>query len=64
MKAAVDGERCEGYGTCAAIAPEVFILDEWGYAQVATDVSVPEDQEELVKRAALECPMTAITYED
>jgi ferredoxin len=63
MRAAVDVERCEGYGTCASLAPEVFVLDEWGYAQVANDGEVPAGQEDLVRRAALECPMTVITYD-
>jgi ferredoxin len=61
MKAEVDGALCQGFGTCAAIAPDLFQLDELGYASTAGDGTVPEGQEDLAESAALECPMSAIS---
>ena len=37
MKVQLKQALCDGFGTCAKHAPEVFILDEWGYASVAND---------------------------
>jgi ferredoxin len=64
MKVRVDRARCEGYGTCAALLPEVFQLDDWGTAAVVNDGQVPEGKEEPARRAVFECPMAAITFED
>jgi ferredoxin len=61
MKVEVDADLCEGYGTCLSIAPDVFELDEWGYAFVKSE-DVPHGQEDLVRRATLECPMNAIRF--
>lgn len=61
MKAHVDATKCEGFGTCAVHAPDVFKLDEWGYAYVEGDGTVPAGQEELVRRAIADCPVHAIS---
>jgi ferredoxin len=62
MKIRVDSDLCEGYATCVDIAPDLFQLDEWGYAFVEGDGEVPPDREEDARRAVLECPMNAILY--
>lgn len=64
MKARVDLDLCEAYGTCANIAPDVFKLDEWGYAHVEDDGKVPAGQEGAAREAALSCPMRAIALEE
>jgi ferredoxin len=60
MKASVDRDRCEGYGTCADILPSVFLLDEWGYAYTDENHVIAEAEVDVARRAALECPMNAI----
>jgi len=60
MRVKVDSAKCDGFGTCAAHAPDVFKLDEWGYAYVEGDASVPAGQEDLARRAIVDCPVHAI----
>lgn len=64
MKASIDRDRCEGYGTCATICPSVFVQDEWGYATVIGDGVPTPEYEEDARFAALECPMNAIALEE
>lgn len=60
MKAVVDATKCEAYGACAERCPGVFQLDEWGYASVIGDGTVPEGQEQQATDAAEACPEQAI----
>lgn len=60
MRVRVDADLCEGYGTCVNIAPDLFKLDEWGYAFVEGEGDVPKEREEDARRAVIECPMHAI----
>lgn len=64
MKAIVDSTKCQAYGTCAAECPSVFVLDEWGFAGVVGDGTVPSGDEEAARRAAASCPEDAITFLD
>ncbi|MFI0350014.1 ferredoxin [Actinomadura sp. 9N407] len=64
MKVFVDATKCSGYGTCAETAPELFRLDDWGYAAVSGDGAVTGEAAETARRAAAECPERAITIED
>jgi ferredoxin len=64
MRVRVDSSRCEGYGTCSAILPELFKLDEWGIAYVEGDGTVPPQHEDAARRAVFECPMSALSFED
>lgn len=63
MKARVDPEVCAGFGICVGICPEVFELHDDGYAIVLVD-EVPEDLQDLVRRAADQCPSRAITLDE
>lgn len=60
MNIRLEATVCEGFGTCAGHAPNLFELDEWGYAMLKGDGSVPADQEALARRAAMDCPVHAI----
>lgn len=60
MKVRVASAVCEGFGTCAGHAPNVFELDEWGYASVKDDGVVPPEEEAVARRAVLDCPVHAI----
>lgn len=58
MKAKVDAELCIGCSLCADTCPEVFRMEE-DKAVVFVNV-VPAEAFELCRRAADECPVTAI----
>jgi ferredoxin len=50
-----------GYGICAEVCPDVFKLDENGFAYVEGEVS--GELEEAVREACESCPEEAITVE-
>lgn len=58
MKVAVDPDRCQGHARCWEICPEVFSLDEEGFA-VATP-TVPPEFEARAREAIDNCPERAI----
>jgi ferredoxin len=64
MKVRVDPVKCEGFGTCNAMFPEVFLLDEWGYAYTENNGEVPEDKEDLARETVAACPVHAISLVD
>lgn len=61
----VDPVRCDGFGHCHELAPELVDLDEWGYPVLERDPTPTSD------RAALEsahyavrgCPRQALRVE-
>jgi len=58
MKLVVDLTRCQGFGQCAFLAPDVFRM---GGREALRDNPEPDDaQEERVLRAAAACPVQAI----
>lgn len=61
MKVRLASAVCEGFGTCAGHAPGLFELDEWGYASLKGDGEVPPAEEGVARRAALDCPVHAIS---
>ena len=58
MKAKVDKDLCIGCGLCVSTCPEVFKMEEDKAVVIGT--VVPKVAEENCKRAAEECPVTAI----
>ena len=42
LKVKVDRDKCQGHARCAALAPELFELDELGTAREKGDGTVPE----------------------
>jgi ferredoxin len=60
IKIAVDRDACMGSGNCAFWAPGVFDLDEDGIAVVVGD---PTGHDEEVRKAALNCPTSAIQFD-
>ena len=62
MKVFVDSEKCQGHTRCNSLVPEVFDLDDNGYA-VVREPSVPAALEERVRRAVQTCPEGAIRVE-
>jgi ferredoxin len=60
VKVKVDRDRCQGHARCAALAPELFKLDELGNAQEIGDGTVPEALIEKAYLAKANCPELAI----
>lgn len=58
MKAKVDADTCIGCGLCESICAEVFKME--GDKAVVIGSVVPKDAEESCKKAAEDCPVTAI----
>lgn len=61
MKVTVDATKCQAYGRCHEEAPEVFDLDEWGYAKVLIEGDLPPELEQQAAAAAKLCPAGAIS---
>ncbi|TDV56002.1 ferredoxin [Actinophytocola oryzae] len=62
MKVTIDTSLCSGHARCNATAPEVFDLDESGYALPLAD-EVPTAHEADARDGAMACPERAITVE-
>lgn len=62
LKIRLDRTLCDGFGICAKHAPEYVSLDDWGYASLIGDGTVPEKDRDAVMRALLDCPVHAIIY--
>lgn len=60
MKVQVDSDRCRGHGICCSLCPEVFELNDDGYAEVLVD-EVPPEHEATVRDAVVQCPERAIS---
>lgn len=56
-------EGCEGHGNCYATCPEVFELNEEGYAR-GLDRAVPDELVSQVQLAVSRCPENAIVLEE
>jgi ferredoxin len=55
----VDPEKCQGHNRCHALAPDLFKVDDLGFASAAGD-SVPDAALEKAKLAVRNCPEYAI----
>lgn len=60
MKVTVDDDRCRGHAVCCSLCPEVFALNDDGYAEVQVP-EVPVEFEQAVRDAVDRCPERAIT---
>jgi len=60
LRIRLDRTLCDGFGICAKHAPGYFSLDDWGYASLIGDGTVPEKDRAAVMRALLDCPVHAI----
>jgi ferredoxin len=54
--------RCVAFGYCAEFCPEVFALDDWGYAAIVRN-DVSDDLLEILTQTANLCPTEAISIE-
>lgn len=62
MKAVVVQDTCTGCTLCTETCPDIFQM-EGDKAKVLVGV-VPKDKEKCSKKAADECPVTAISIEE
>ncbi|MET0703334.1 MAG: ferredoxin [Mycobacterium sp.] len=60
LRIRLDRTMCDGFGLCAKHAPDYFSLDDWGYASLIGNGTVPEQDRAAVMRALLDCPVHAI----
>ena len=56
----VDSEKCQGHNRCYAIAPDLFDVDDLGFATELNDGAVPKAMEDQARAAAANCPEFAI----
>jgi ferredoxin len=64
VRVKVDSEKCQGHNRCYAIAPELFEVDDYGYATEVGDGTVPAGMEDKARLAVANCPEFAISIED
>jgi ferredoxin len=60
MKVRIDKAACVGHARCAAVAADVYELDDNGYI-TQEEIEVPPEQEALARRGARACPERIIT---
>jgi ferredoxin len=63
MRLRVDDEKCQGHNRCYALAPELFDVDDYGYAHEIGDGTVPPGSEDRARLAASNCPEFAVIIE-
>jgi len=63
MKIHVIAEKCQGHNRCYLAAPELFDVDDLGYAHEVGDGAVPPELEEKARLAVANCPEHAVVLE-
>jgi ferredoxin len=56
----VDAEKCQGHARCYALAPELFVVDDYGQSTEIGDGTVPAGLEDKARLAIANCPEYAI----
>ncbi len=63
MRIKLDREACQGHNRCYALAPELFDVDDEGYAVLLVTGDVPAALEDKAQLCADNCPEFAIEVE-
>ena len=63
MKIRIEKAGCVGHARCAAVAGDLYPLDDNGYISVDA-IDVPQGEEKLAQRGARACPERIIHVED
>jgi ferredoxin len=63
MKIVVNTALCSGHARCAAVAPEVFTLNDDGYIGFE-EKEVPAGMEAIAQRGVRACPERALKLEE
>ncbi len=61
MRVHVDPRRCQGHNRCKLVAPDLFVLDEYGNAHEAGDGIVADAMMAAAKLAQASCPEYAVS---
>ena len=56
----MDDDVCGGHGVCTVLCPEVFVLEDAGYARAVVE-EVPAEHKAAVREAETRCPTRAIS---
>lgn len=64
MRIEFDRSACQGHNRCYLLAPELFDVDDEGYAVLLADGVLVGDQLERAQLAVDNCPEFAITLVD
>ncbi|MDH3755475.1 MAG: ferredoxin [Acidimicrobiia bacterium] len=64
MQIRVDPDKCQGHNRCYMLAPELFDVDDYGYASHIGDGDVPGELEDKARLTRDNCPEHAITVVD
>lgn len=60
MRVVIQRERCQGHARCAAVAPDLYPLNDLGF--IATDgFAVPPGSRKDAERGARACPERAVS---
>ena len=59
----VDWIRCDGFGLCGDLAPDVIALDDWRYP-IIRKARIPWSKVDDARRAVDCCPMRALSLVD
>jgi len=63
MKIKIDRESCQGHARCAAVAGELYQLNDQGY--ISSDgFDVPVGKEDVARKGARACPERVISVVD
>lgn len=60
MKINFDRDACQGHNRCYSLAPELFDVDDEGYAVLLVTGEVPAELEEKAQLCVDNCPEFAI----
>ena len=61
MKVTIDRSMCTGHARCAALAPDVYELDDDGYNAMDGELEVSSGLEKQARDGADGCPERALT---
>ncbi|MGI9624000.1 MAG: ferredoxin [Acidimicrobiales bacterium] len=63
MKISYNRDACQGHNRCYMLAPELFAVDDEGYAVLLIGAEIPEHLHDKAELAQDNCPEFAITIE-
>jgi ferredoxin len=64
VRVKVDENKCQGHNRCYSLAPELFDVDDLGYATERGDGTVPVELEDKARLAFENCPEYAIELDE
>lgn len=62
IKISIDLNLCQGYGNCVSADPDIFDLNDSGFAFLRVE-EMPDDSLSALRDAAAVCPVEAIRVE-